>query len=91
MDGNQNFSLVWHLSSEKSKPLYFRFQSLAQHFKTGIVQKFLICGKLSFESFEHSVWKSQKKSHSKLRAKQIDKSSLKMPVSASLWKPEACS
>ena len=47
----------------------------------------------------HSVWKSQKKSHSTLRAKWatftflVDKSSLEMPKMlnfASFWKPKAC-
>ena len=40
----------------------------------------------------HSVWKSQKKSHSTLRAKQatftfwVDKSSLKMPKNSQFWR-----
>ena len=48
----------------------------------------------------HGVWKSQKKSHSTLRAKRAtftfweDKSSLKNakngPICSSFWKPEAC-
>ena len=42
----------------------------------------------------HSVWKSPKKYHSKLRAKRatftfgVDKSWFKMPKMANLWKPE---
>ena len=48
----------------------------------------------------HSVWKSQKKSYSTLRAKRapftfwVDKSSLKSakngPILANFWKPKAC-
>ena len=45
-------------------------------------------------SENHGVWKSQKKSHSTLRAKRamftfwVDKSSLKMPKIVNFWKPE---
>ena len=54
--------------------------------------------KWSFIEPEHGVWKSQKKSHLTLRAKQatftfyVDKSLLKMPEMvflSSFWKPEA--
>ena len=56
----------------------------------------------NFQAFKylcHCVWKSQKKSHSTLRAKRalfifwVDKSSLKMPkmfILANFWKLKAC-
>ena len=54
---------------------------------------------MSFLARKHGVWKSQKRSHSTLRAKRatftfwLDKSWLKRPkwsILARFWKPEAC-
>ena len=86
-------SHLYGIYHQKSQNLYTSvFKVLRNTSKQGYSPEISFLQKIIFWIFiEHSVWKSQKKSHSKLRAKQIDKSSLKMPISASFWKPEACS